>query len=168
MTKIYMDPSQCTLGLDDVGRKPPTTKVVLSEEISPVGYVVANQSSPVHDRLTAMWDEQASFVDVLIEKRGFPQWPVDIKQKHAQQLLKGLGHDCMHELFEALTHLRNGKAHRNTEVTSFDRDAFLEECVDAHKLFLEVLIYAGVTVDEFYEAYVKKSAIVRKRIEEGY
>ena len=120
------------------------------------------------DRLAEVWDEQRSFVDQLIAHRNFPAYPVDLKQKPAQQLLKGLGHDCMHELFEALQHLKNAKAHRNTEETSFDRDAFLEECVDAFKLYLEVLIYAGVSVDEFFEAYMKKSKIVKERLAANY
>lgn len=122
----------------------------------------------MNDRLKEMWDEQESFVDLLIEHRSFPNKPVSLETKSGQKMIKGLGHDCMHELFEALTLLRNSKEHRQTEDTNFDKDAFLEECVDAHKFFLELLIYAGISVDEFYDAYVKKSKIVKDRLKNGY
>ena len=41
---------------------------------------------------------------------------------------------------EALQHLKNWKPHRDTQMNEFNREAFLEEMVDAFNYFLSVLV----------------------------
>ena len=74
----------------------------------------------------------------------------------------------MGELFEAVQELKNSKTHRMSEISEFDRDKFLEELVDAFKYFLEILIFVGVTPEEFFSAYKQKDEVLHKRIDENY
>jgi predicted house-cleaning noncanonical NTP pyrophosphatase (MazG superfamily) len=74
----------------------------------------------------------------------------------------------MEELFEAGQHLKNAKSHRATEIPEVDREAYLEELVDALHLYLELVIASGVSRKELVEAYLKKGRINTQRILEGY
>lgn len=107
-------------------------------------------------------------MDLLREKRGFPKFPVDLSSKGGQKLLKEITHECQHELFEANQHLKNSKSHRVTDVSDFDRAAYLEELVDSLHYYLEIAIASGVTPDELFEAYMEKGNTNFKRIEGGY
>jgi dimeric dUTPase (all-alpha-NTP-PPase superfamily) len=120
------------------------------------------------DRLNNMFEQQRAFMRLLQEKRGFPEFPVDIKSKEGQKFLKSITHDCMGELFEANQHLKNSKGHRATEVTDIDRDAYVEELVDSLHFFFEIVILSGVSLDEIYEAYLNKGNINVSRINGGY
>lgn len=123
------------------------------------------------DRLNRVFEMQEAFMRVLQRRDGLeamPEWPIDITKKSNQQVCRNLAFFSMQELFEAVQHLKNSKSHRKTEIKEFDREAFLEELVDAFKLFLEILIFVGITPDEFYDAYVKKDAIIHDRIANGY
>lgn len=120
------------------------------------------------DRLQDMWDQQEAFMRLLQEKRGFPPFPVDLESKHGQKFLKNVTYECMGELFEANQELKNGKDHRATHVSNFDRAAYVEELCDSFHYFLEIVIASGVTLSEFYEAYMKKGEINEKRIIDGY
>lgn len=105
---------------------------------------------------------------LLKERRGFPEFPVDITSKEGQRFLKGITHDCMDELFEANQHLKNSKNHRATEVKEIDRGAYVEELVDALHFFFEIAISSGVTLDELHDSYMKKGRINEHRIKSGY
>lgn len=120
------------------------------------------------DRLAKVWNDQTAFMRLLVERRGFPQFPVDLRSKEGQRHVKTIAQDAMGELHEAIQHLKNAKLHRATDVPDFDRAAFLEELVDALKFLFEVAILAGVSLDEFFEAYEKKTALNKKRIEGSY
>lgn len=120
------------------------------------------------DRLSEMWQQQHDFMKLLCERRGFPQFPVDMKTKVGQRFLKGITYDCMDELFEANQELKNSKGHRATEISELDREAYVEELTDALHYFFEIVIASGVTLDEMHEAYMKKGEVNRKRIESGY
>lgn len=120
------------------------------------------------DRLEAMWDDQVAFMKLLQEKRGFPQFPTDISSKQGQKFLKDITHHMMDELFEAGQHLKNSKSHRATLIPEVDREAFKEELVDALKLYFELVIASGITLDELYEAYQRKSAVNVERIRGSY
>ena len=71
-------------------------------------------------------------------------------------------------MFEALGELKNWKSHRLTENREVDRNAFLEEIVDAFNYFIAVMILTGVDADEFFEAYKKKDAVIHDRLNNGY
>jgi len=122
----------------------------------------------VNDRLTQMWDQQESFMRLLQEKRGFPQFPTDLASKKGQQFLKDIRNHLMEELFEAGQHLKNAKSHRATEIPEVDREAYKEELVDALHLYLELVIASGISLEELVEAYLQKGRVNVERIRSGY
>lgn len=120
------------------------------------------------DRLGLMWLQQESFMRLLQEKRNFPKFPADISSKNGQKFLNDIRHHLQDELHEAAQHLKNAKSHRATEIPEVDRDAFLEELVDALHLYFELIIASGIGLDELVEAYLKKGATNFDRINNGY
>ena len=122
------------------------------------------------DKLDQMFKLRELFMESLKEAKPgiYPDWPVDIKQKENQQLLRDTALKGVEEMFEALGHLKNWKPHRNTEIEEFDRDEFLEEIVDAFNYFLSILVLTGVTSEELFATYVKKDDIIHKRLQTGY
>jgi len=122
----------------------------------------------LHDRLFLMFQQQAGFMKLLNEKRDFPEFPVNITDKKAQQQCRDIVHCTVEELFEALRHLKNWKKHRATDVPQVDRAEFIEEVVDAQHFLFELMLLVGVTPMEFYQAFIQKGVINEKRINEGY
>lgn len=122
------------------------------------------------DMLQEMFRMQEAFMRRLAEDHpDYPQsWPLDISKKESQLECRKLSFDSMGELFEAVQELKNSKKHRLTDISDFDRPKFLEELVDAHKYFLEILIFVGITPDEFYDAYCKKDRILHQRLDDKY
>ena len=120
------------------------------------------------DTFRLFWEDQAAFMRLLVEKRGFPKFPLNLDEKSGQRFIKSILHDMMCEVSEVIRELKNSKKHRAAEVTQFDRAAYLEEICDVQKFVLEVLLLSGITPEEFKEAYFKKSDINIKRINEGY
>lgn len=97
-----------------------------------------------------------------------PDWPIDISNKESQLFCRDLAFRTMEELFEAIRHLKNAKMHRQTELTDFDREEFLEEIVDALHYVLEIMVLVGVGPKELYTAYAVKNAENHDRISRGY
>lgn len=123
---------------------------------------------PIDDTLALMFSEQRKFMELLQKERGFPSFPVDLSSKVGQRLVKEISHDCMHELFEAVHLLRNSKSHRKTDVSEFNRDAFLEELADVLHYLVEIFIVSGISPEEMYRAYMKKGTINTSRILSDY
>jgi hypothetical protein len=115
-----------------------------------------------------MWYQQEVFMHLLRKKRNFPEFPVDLGSKEGQKVVKGIAQDTMHELFEAVHLLKNSKDHRATNVDGFDRAAFKEELVDALHYLFEICIASGISMDEFYDAYMAKGEVNVARIKDGY
>lgn len=115
-----------------------------------------------------MWDQQEKFMKLLHEKRGLPEFPVDLSTKQGQRIVKEYVQDAVSELFEALFELKNVKTHRKTEIHEIDREHFLEEITDSLHYILEVAIYAGFTADELHQMYLQKGVINENRINNGY
>jgi hypothetical protein len=120
------------------------------------------------DKLDKMWQQQKQFMDLLREKREFPSFPVDTSTKSGQKILKSITHECMHELFEANLLLKNSKDHRATDLRDFDREAYVEELCDALHYFFEIAILSGISIEELYQAYMKKGETNVNRVEKGY
>lgn len=120
------------------------------------------------DSLKEMWEQQESFMQLLKEKRGFPKFPVDISTKHGQKLLKEIRNHLIEELFEAGQHLRNSKTHRITELPEVDRDAYLEELVDAQHLLFELVIASGFSLEQYVQSYMLKGRVNDARIRGDY
>ena len=96
------------------------------------------------------------------------KFPMDPSSKQSQIILRETALRGVEEMFEALQLLKNTKPHRQMEVSDFDREHFLEEVVDAFNYFFNMLLYLGVTPEEFICAYEKKHNTIMRRLEEGY
>lgn len=119
------------------------------------------------DRLTQMYEQQERFMHLLQERRGFPDFPVDLSSKSGQKLLKNISYECADELHEARQHLKQ-KDHRISDVGGVDRAEYVEELVDALHYFFEIVIASGVSVEELHEAYMKKGETNTERINGDY
>ena len=122
------------------------------------------------DRLSEIFERRESFMKRLRELMpdSSPSWPVDLSSKENQQHVRDMALRGVEEMFEALQHLKNWKPHRQTEITAFDRDEFLEEIVDAFNYFLSILVLTGFSADDLMAAYRKKDEIINSRLETGY
>lgn len=120
------------------------------------------------DRFQKMWQQQYEFMLLLKERRSFPNFPVDLSTKEGQKFLKSVTYECMGELFEANQELKNSKSHRATDVKELNRDAYVEELVDVLHYLLEIVIASGISIDEFYDAYMDKGKINTLRIKGDY
>lgn len=98
----------------------------------------------------------------------YEEWPIDPSKKQSQVVVRDSILRGVEEIFEALQHLKNSKPHRQTEVTYFEREEFLEEMVDAFNYFFTPLVLLGFKPEDLYEAYVKKHEKITKRLENGY
>ena len=121
--------------------------------------------------LTDMFDKRLSFIELMQSMRdgSYPDFPLDMREKSSQQFCRDLALRGVEEMFEALQHLKNWKPHRLTEVIEdIDKDEFLEEIVDAFNYFFSLLIVVGFDEKDLYDAYLKKDAIIRERLQNGY
>lgn len=98
----------------------------------------------------------------------YAEWPVDPTVKANQLMIKDIALRGVEEMFEAIQHLKNSKVHRQTDVPDFDREAFLEETVDAFNYFLSMLVLLGIDSSELANAYKSKHEKILRRIHEGY
>ena len=98
----------------------------------------------------------------------YPDMPIDIREKKNQQFCRDLALKGVEEMFEALQHLKNWKTHKLTENKEFNKEAFLEEIVDAFNYFFSLIILAGFTSEDLFNAYVEKDKKIHKRIENKY
>lgn len=122
------------------------------------------------DKLVRMFELREDFMKAMKSKnRGYQvEWPIDIGEKKSQQFLREITLKGVEELFESLSELKNWKSHKLTENPEVDKEAFLEEIVDAFNYFFAVLVLVGVTPQEFFEAYEKKDGIIHDRLNNGY
>ena len=122
-------------------------------------------------KLKDMFEKRLNFI-MLMQKHkpgSYPNFPLDLKEKSSQYACRDLALRGVEEMFEALAHLKNWKPHRSTEITDeIDKDAFLEEIVDALNYFFSVLVITGFDEDDLHEAYVKKDKIISERVFNGY
>ena len=119
-------------------------------------------------KLEQMWKQQKAFMNLLKEKRNFPDFPVNLLSKKGQKDVDDVVFHCMKELFEAAQLLKNSKAHRLTEISEFNREAYLEELIDAQHLLFEIAIMSGISIEEFLAAYLKKGEVNNDRIKNDY
>ena len=127
-----------------------------------------SKGAEMKDKFDAMYDQQADFNQLLHDHRGHPSFPLDLKTKQHQQFLKSLTHECMHELFEANHLLKNSKKHRATIVEEFDRESYKEELCDAMHYLLGIVVYSGISKEEFFKAFMEKGEVNVERIKNGY
>jgi hypothetical protein len=122
-----------------------------------------------NDFFDKMFEEQFQFMQLLQKERSFPDFPVSLASKEGQKLVKDISHDCMHELFEAVQLLKNSKDHRKTDVgAEFNMQDFLEEISDVWHYLIEICILTGISSNDLYKAFMKKSTINFARILNNY
>jgi hypothetical protein len=118
-----------------------------------------------------MFAKRLNFIMLMQKHRpgSYPKFPLDMKKKSSQYACRDLALRGVEEMFEALAHLKNWKPHRMTEIDEeIDREAFLEEIVDALNYFFSVLVITGFDEDDLHDAYVKKDKIITDRVLNGY
>jgi NTP pyrophosphatase (non-canonical NTP hydrolase) len=129
------------------------------------------QSSSVQpDRLLRIFNLRKNFIKNLRFKipAAVPE-KIDPSSKEGQKYLRDLALYGVEEMFEALQHLKNWKSHRIADMShTFDRDAFLEEMVDAFNYFFALMIHLDIDADEFFEAFLEKDRIINDRLNSGY
>lgn len=122
------------------------------------------------DKLDGMFELREEFMQLLCDRFPgyYPEWPIDLSRKESQTLVRDVTLRGVEEMFEALQELKNAKPHRQTDMPHLDREAFLEEIVDAMKYFLTTLKLVGVTPEELHEAYLRKHDKICRRLRDGY
>lgn len=122
------------------------------------------------DKLEIIFHKREKFMKLINEKfkDTYPEWPLDIKTKDSQKLLRQTALNGVEEMFEALGHLKNWKSHRETEVSDIDKEDFLEEIVDAFNYFINILILCGFDCNDFFESFQRKDKIIKERLESNY
>jgi hypothetical protein len=122
------------------------------------------------DKLEDLFELREQFMTALQNKvpDSYPAWPVNPTVKENQIHVRDMALRGVEEMFEALQHLKNSKPHRQTDMPDFDKDAFLEETVDAFNYFLTVLVLLDVTPGDLHTAYKMKHEKILCRLQEGY
>ena len=122
-------------------------------------------------KLSDMFKKRLNFIMLMQTHRpgSYPAFPLDMSKKESQYACRDLALRGVEEMFEALAHLKNWKPHRLTVIDDeLDKEAFLEEIVDAFNYFLSVLVITGFDDEDLHEAYVRKDKIIRERVLNGY
>jgi dimeric dUTPase (all-alpha-NTP-PPase superfamily) len=71
------------------------------------------------------------------------------------------------ELHEALRET-NWKPWSKAPSGEMNRTAYLEELVDAIHFFMNLMLVADISADEFFNAYLRKNNVNHGRIDDGY
>lgn len=106
--------------------------------------------------------------DEIESKKGLyvPSFPLDVNNTMNQEYLKSLSYRVVSELVEATECLKN-KAWKQSEVLT-DVDHLKEELADALHFFIEFCIVLGISPDELFELYFKKSEVNKWRQQTKY
>lgn len=103
------------------------------------------------------------------KKNGLLQYeklPIDLHDRHGQARLRELIRRTTDELSEASHTLKNSPWKQSHVLT--DVDHFYEEIADAFHFFIEFCISAGMTAEDLYSIYFKKSEVNRFRQKSEY
>lgn len=119
------------------------------------------------DRLQRMFITQRDVMNLLREHDKFPEYPIDLTTKYGQRLCKEVIWNLVEEIAEASFTLKN-RQHKLTDDTELDREHYLEEICDAWAFMMELLLLSGFDENDLFNEYIRKNAVVRKRIESGY
>jgi hypothetical protein len=122
------------------------------------------------DKLDKIFELREEFMSEVNKYANvYPEgWPLELSEKSAQQQIREVTLRGVEEIFEALQLLKNTKDHKKTDDPVVDREHFLEEFVDAQNYFISLLILSGYTVDDFFDAYIRKHNIIIDRIKNKY
>jgi len=123
-------------------------------------------------KLEIMFKKRLEYINEMKAaiKDSYPEFPLDMSKKESQQVCRDLALKGVEEMFEALQHLKNWKPHRQTDLSTevIDKDAFLEEIVDAFNYFFAMLIVTGFNENDLFNAFLMKDLVIRQRLKDGY
>ena len=123
-------------------------------------------------KLNVMFQKRLDFIEDMKKTipGSYPDFPLDMSKKDSQQVCRDLALKGVEEMFEALQHLKNWKPHRQTDLSSHvvNKEEFLEEIVDAFNYFLAMLVVTGFDEEDLFEAFLKKHAVIKARLKNGY
>jgi len=123
-------------------------------------------------KLEIMFKKRLEYINEMKAaiKDSYPEFPLDMSKKESQQVCRDLALKGVEEMFEALQHLKNWKPHRQTDLSTevIDKDAFLEEIVDAFNYFFAMLIVTGFNENDLFDAFLMKDLVIRQRLKDGY
>lgn len=119
------------------------------------------------DKLEDAFQKQREFMEMLVEADKLPEFPIDLTTKYGQRQIKEIVWNLVEELAEASFTLKN-RMHRVTDHTDLDFEHYREELGDAFAFFLEICLMSGISPHELHAEYLRKNAIVKKRLEGGY
>lgn len=122
------------------------------------------------DKLDKIFELREEFMNEVNKYANvYPEgWPLELSEKSSQQQIREVTLRGVEEIFEALQLLKNTKDHKKTDDPVVDREHFLEEFVDAQNYFISLLILSGYSVDDFFDAYIRKHNIIINRIKNKY
>jgi len=122
------------------------------------------------DKLDKIFELREEFMNAVNEYANvYPEgWPLELSEKSSQQQIREVTLRGVEEIFEALQLLKNTKEHKKKDDPVVDREHFLEEFVDAQNYFISLLILSGYSVDDFFDAYIRKHNIILGRITNKY
>lgn len=104
---------------------------------------------------------QIKYIARTMEKDILALSPEERNRLVVQQVLAAIGE--LHEFLEKGT---NWKLHRSPH--PIDREAAVEELVDAVKYVLNIFVYMPVSLEEFGKAWVAKSQVVHDRFDQEF
>lgn len=90
----------------------------------------------------------------------------DLDDARTQWFLKDAAYRVVEELSEATNCFKN-KPWKQTQVFT-DREHYFEEMMDAFHFFVRMCIYSGLTAEDVYRLYFKKSEVNKFRQESQY
>ena len=119
------------------------------------------------DRFDEIFELQTRFMEELRLNDRIPEWPIDLRTKPGQRLIKEMVWNLVEELAEASFTLKN-RMHRMTDDRQLDLDHYKEELGDAFAYFVEICILSGIDSKELFEEYRRKNGVVSERLKGGY
>lgn len=122
------------------------------------------------DKLENIFQRQQELEDQygpIEATNGFPEPTSGSLDDYARQrYLKDAAHRCIEEISEATNCLKN-KPWKTTPVLT-DQEHYFEEMADAFHFFVRWAIKSGLTADDLYRLYFKKSEVNKFRQESHY
>lgn len=118
------------------------------------------------DKLDKMFKMRREFMTALGEKTNFYDFPLeqDLTLPHIQRKIRLLAHNCNEEMFEALGELKGWRVDNYKGSYTLNKQAFIEELVDAQNYLMSILILSGVNEEQFLEVSASKHEKIMNRL----
>lgn len=122
------------------------------------------------DKLDMIFELRKQFIKELNDKKQcYQNVPLlSLTDKNSQIILRDHIIKAAEELFEANQELKNSKTHRESQITEFNKSAYVEELVDALNFIFSALILSDISSEELLDAYERKHKIIIERIKNNY